>query len=138
MFLLGTSTPTAGSEEIAGRTYAAGFIRIDIKPLFRDIDILHMRRYGVQLGDHGYMSNPNSGSAVLANVSPHDAFHAARRTLLDGGTTRIVCSMAEGRIPAVTFASGQWRPSMCSNVPLVFSLPRLLCSRRKEFCRELI
>jgi len=44
----------------------------DIKPLFRDIDISHMKRYGVLLDDYGYMSDANNASAVLANVSPHD------------------------------------------------------------------
>ena len=44
----------------------------DIKPLFREVDISHMKRFGVQLDDYSYMSNPNNASAVLANVSPHD------------------------------------------------------------------
>ena len=29
----------------------------DIKPLFRSIDIEHMKRYGVVLDDYAYMSN---------------------------------------------------------------------------------
>lgn len=44
----------------------------DIKPLFRDVDIAHMKRYGVQLDDYAYMSNPNNANSVLANLSPHD------------------------------------------------------------------
>ena len=30
----------------------------DIKPLFRDIDIAHMKRRGVKLDDYKYMSDP--------------------------------------------------------------------------------
>jgi hypothetical protein len=44
----------------------------DIKPLFRAIDISHMRRFGVALDDYTYMSNPNHANSVLANLSPHD------------------------------------------------------------------
>ncbi len=44
----------------------------DIKPLFRAVDILHMKRFGVELDDYTYMSNPNNASSVLANLSPHD------------------------------------------------------------------
>jgi hypothetical protein len=44
----------------------------DIKPLVRDIDISHMKRFGVKLDDYTYMSNPNNANAVLANLSQHD------------------------------------------------------------------
>jgi len=44
----------------------------DIRPLFRAVDISHMKRYGVQLDDYTYMSNPDNASSVLANLSPHD------------------------------------------------------------------
>jgi len=44
----------------------------DIKPLFRDIDISHMKRYGVKLDDYAYMSNPENANRVLANLSTHD------------------------------------------------------------------
>jgi hypothetical protein len=44
----------------------------DIKPLFRAIDISHMKRFGVELDDHTYMSNPNNANRVLADVSPHN------------------------------------------------------------------
>ncbi len=44
----------------------------DIKPLFRDIDISHMKRFRVELDDYTYMSNPNNANSVLANLSPHD------------------------------------------------------------------
>jgi hypothetical protein len=41
----------------------------DIKPLFRDIDISHMKSFGVELDDYTYMSNPNNAKSVLATVS---------------------------------------------------------------------
>lgn len=44
----------------------------DIKPLFRAVDIAHMKRFGVELDDYRYMSNPNNANRVLANVSPHN------------------------------------------------------------------
>ena len=44
----------------------------DIRPLFRAVDISHMKRYGVQLDDYTYMSNPSNANSVLANLSPHD------------------------------------------------------------------
>jgi hypothetical protein len=44
----------------------------DIKPLFRDIDIAHMKRFGVKLDDYTYMSNPANADAVLATLSPRD------------------------------------------------------------------
>jgi len=43
----------------------------DIKPLFRAIDISHMKRFGVSLDDYTYMSNPNSADQVLAALSQH-------------------------------------------------------------------
>jgi hypothetical protein len=44
----------------------------DIKPLFRAVDISHMKRYGVELDDYTYMSNPSNANTVLAALSPHD------------------------------------------------------------------
>jgi hypothetical protein len=44
----------------------------DIKPLFRAIDISHMKPYGVKLDDYTYMSDPDNANSVLANLSPHD------------------------------------------------------------------
>jgi hypothetical protein len=44
----------------------------DIKPLFRPVDISHMKRYSVELDDYTYMSNPDNANSVLANLSPHD------------------------------------------------------------------
>jgi len=76
----------------------------DIKPLFRPIDISHMKSKGIVLDDYTYMSNPDNANRVYATLLPHDgkpALHAARRTLLDAGPTRVVRSVAEGGIPAV-------------------------------------
>ena len=44
----------------------------DIKPLFRPIDILHMKSFGVELDDYTWMSNPDNADRVLATVSTHD------------------------------------------------------------------
>jgi hypothetical protein len=44
----------------------------DIKPLFRAVDISHMKRFGVELDNYDYMSNPDNANSVLATVSPHD------------------------------------------------------------------
>jgi hypothetical protein len=39
----------------------------DIKQLFRDIDISHMRPFGVQLDDYSYMSDSDNANTVLAH-----------------------------------------------------------------------
>jgi len=44
----------------------------DIKPLFRAVDIAHMKRFGVELDSYTYMSNPDNANKVLATLSPHD------------------------------------------------------------------
>jgi hypothetical protein len=44
----------------------------DIKPLFRAIDISHMKKFKIDLDDYTYMSNPNNANQVLAALSPHD------------------------------------------------------------------
>ena len=44
----------------------------DIKPLFRAVDISHMKRFRVELDDYTYMSNPDNANKVLATLSPHD------------------------------------------------------------------
>ena len=43
-----------------------------IKPLFRAVDISHMKSFGVNLDDYSYMSNPDNANAVLATLSPHE------------------------------------------------------------------
>ena len=42
----------------------------DIKPLFRDVDIDHMRSFGVNLDDYSYMSDPSNADAVLSTLTP--------------------------------------------------------------------
>jgi len=42
----------------------------DIKPLFRAVDISHMKRLGVELDDYTYMSNPDNANRVFATPSP--------------------------------------------------------------------
>lgn len=44
----------------------------DIKPLFRAIDISHMKGFGVELDNYNYMSNPDNANRVLATLSSHD------------------------------------------------------------------
>ena len=44
----------------------------DIKPLFRAIDVSHMKSYGVKLDDYTFMSNPDNANQVLATLSPQD------------------------------------------------------------------
>jgi hypothetical protein len=42
----------------------------DIKPLFRAVDVSHMKKAGVRLDDYSYMSNPEHAHKVLATLSP--------------------------------------------------------------------
>jgi hypothetical protein len=44
----------------------------DIKPLFRAIDISHMKSFDVKLDDYTYMSDPTNAESVFANLSPHN------------------------------------------------------------------
>lgn len=44
----------------------------DIKPLFRAIDISHMKSFNVHLDDYTYMSNPTNADAVLATLTPQN------------------------------------------------------------------
>lgn len=44
----------------------------DIKPLFRAIDIAHMKERGAMLDDYAFMSNPKNANKVLEAISPHD------------------------------------------------------------------
>ena len=77
----------------------------DIEPLFRAVDISHMKSYGVKLDDFPYMSNPDHANKVLRTLSPHGdkpPFHATRRPVLDTRSARVVRPVAEGRILAVS------------------------------------
>jgi hypothetical protein len=44
----------------------------DIKPMFRAIDIEHMKPYGLNLDDYTDVSNPEKADRVLASLSPHN------------------------------------------------------------------
>lgn len=44
----------------------------DIKPLFRAIDIAHMKPFGAELDSYTFMSNPDNATKVLATLSPLD------------------------------------------------------------------
>jgi hypothetical protein len=44
----------------------------DIKPLFRAVDISHMKRYKINLDDYTFMSNPDHANKVLGTLSPHE------------------------------------------------------------------
>ena len=41
----------------------------DIRPLFTDMDVAHMRRFLVKLDDFDYMRKPRHAQRVLKNVS---------------------------------------------------------------------
>ena len=47
----------------------------DIKPLFRAIDISHMKLAGVKLDDYTYMSDPSHANNVLATLSSDLLLH---------------------------------------------------------------
>ena len=47
---------------------AVSFAR-DVRPLFTDMDIAHMKDLGVALDDYGYMSDPAHAQQVLDAVS---------------------------------------------------------------------
>lgn len=44
----------------------------DIQPLFRAVDISHMKRFGVELDDYAFMSNPDNANRVYSTLSPQD------------------------------------------------------------------
>jgi hypothetical protein len=44
----------------------------DIKPLFRPVDVSHMKKFKIDLDDYTFMSNPHNANQVLAALSPHD------------------------------------------------------------------
>jgi hypothetical protein len=48
------------------------FFAGDIRPLFRDVDISHMKSFGMMLDDYTFMSNADNANKVLAALSPHD------------------------------------------------------------------
>jgi len=49
----------------------------DIKPLFRAVDISHMKPYGIKLDDYTFMSKPDIANKVPRTLSPHDGHSPA-------------------------------------------------------------
>jgi len=45
---------------------------LDIRPLFRAVDISHMKAHGIKLDDYTFMSNPDNADKVLGTLSSHD------------------------------------------------------------------
>jgi len=41
----------------------------DIRPLFRDVDISHMKAHGIKLDDYIFMSDPDNANKVLETLS---------------------------------------------------------------------
>ena len=41
---------------------------IHVRPLFRDIDVQHMKPFGVDLDDYSYMSDPSDDHSQAQNV----------------------------------------------------------------------
>ena len=58
------------SREKGERMPHVSFAR-DIKPLFRAVDIAHMKRHKINLDDYTFMSNPDHANKVLRTLSPH-------------------------------------------------------------------
>jgi hypothetical protein len=44
----------------------------DIRPLFRAVDISHMKAHGIKLDDYTFMSDPENADKVLGTLSSHD------------------------------------------------------------------
>ena len=49
----------------------------DIRPLFRAVDISHMKRHNINLDDYTFMSNSDNANKVLRTLSPHDGHSPA-------------------------------------------------------------
>jgi hypothetical protein len=44
----------------------------DIRPLFRAVDISHMKPHGVKLDDYTFMSDPDHANKVLGALAPDE------------------------------------------------------------------
>jgi hypothetical protein len=44
----------------------------NIRPLFREMDVVHMKAFGVDLDDYAWMSIPANAASVLETVSPQN------------------------------------------------------------------
>jgi hypothetical protein len=45
----------------------------DIRPLFRAVDISHMKVHGIELDDYTFMSDPDNANKVLGALSPRES-----------------------------------------------------------------
>ena len=45
----------------------------DIRPLFRAVDVEHMKVHGVILDDYTFMSDADNANKVLGALSPHES-----------------------------------------------------------------
>jgi len=67
-----TNPPSDGSSrKKKQRRPKISFAR-DIKPLFRVVDISHMKVHGIKLDDYTFMSDPDDADKVLGTLSPRD------------------------------------------------------------------
>ena len=44
----------------------------DIRPLFRAVDVSHMKAHGINLDDYTFMSDRDNADKVLETLSPHE------------------------------------------------------------------
>jgi hypothetical protein len=58
-------------EKISQSPRQVSFAR-DIRPLFRAVDISHMKRYDIKLDDYTFMSHPDNANKVLGTLSPDE------------------------------------------------------------------
>ena len=79
----------------------------DIKPLFRAVDISHMKRFGIELDSYTYMSNPDNANKVLATLSPRDGKPPSMPPGGPDWTADQLALFAQWQIPAVTFSAGK-------------------------------
>jgi hypothetical protein len=80
----------------------------DIKPLFRPVDVAHMKPHGVKLDDYQYMSDRRMiiNTRRVSKIPFHLKTASRRRCLpvgriLDARSTGPFREMAQRRIPAV-------------------------------------
>ena len=53
------------------KTPRVSFAR-DIRPLFRAVDVSHMKAHGIKLDDYTFMSDPDNADKVLGTLSPNE------------------------------------------------------------------
>ena len=63
--------PEASNREKGEHMPQVSFAR-DIRPLFRAVDISHMKAHGVNLDDYTFMSDAGNANKVLGALSPNE------------------------------------------------------------------